>query len=76
MHLYTSGAQVHQGFYQAWTAIKSNVVSAVGVARTSCGTCNTLLVVGHSLGGALATLAAFELTGTLAGFTSLKSFTP
>ena len=61
---------MHKGFFETWTAIKANVVAAVGAAHASCGNCDTFLVVGHSLGGALATFAGLELTGTLAGLTS------
>ncbi|EXJ92291.1 hypothetical protein A1O3_00841 [Capronia epimyces CBS 606.96] len=55
-----TGCEVHTGFLDSWTSVKSLVQGAVETARTtypSYGVVST----GHSLGAALATLAAADL---------------
>ena len=55
-------AEVHQGFYEDWRALAADVESAIATARAAGGDAAApLTVVGHSLGGALAALAAFDL---------------
>ncbi len=49
---HTAG-EVHTGFYLDWQSIRSQVRRAVGS--------RTVIIAGHSLGGALATLAAVEM---------------
>jgi|SRR5262245_14514828 len=53
------GGQVHRGFAEALEAVWDDVDSLVGRVRDNG---QTLWVTGHSLGGALATLAAKRLT--------------
>jgi hypothetical protein len=53
-------SQVHKGFYTAWSSIRSLVFSALSGLKQSCGGCK-LVVTGHSLGGAMATLASVDL---------------
>jgi pimeloyl-ACP methyl ester carboxylesterase len=51
------------GFLDIWATIRADAVklvtSALGLG------CNNIVVVGHSLGGAIATLAGFELAASL-----------
>ncbi len=49
--------QVHQGFLGAYRDVQSQVLAAVQKANLACPDCRILLT-GHSLGGALATIAA------------------
>jgi len=56
-----AGAKVHKGFYTTYTAIKATIFSHIASAAASCTTCNAITVVGHSLGGALGTLTAFDI---------------
>jgi hypothetical protein len=59
-------AGVHEGFYNAWLALRDPVLSAVTSLSSTHGT-KTLYATGHSLGGALAVHAAFDLA-TNSGF--------
>jgi len=59
-------AKVHVGFLLAHDSVKDDVDSLVRQGLRFCeGSCNRILVVGHSLGGALATLSALELARTI-----------
>jgi len=53
-------AAVHEGFWKAWQVLKDQAVSAMSSLKTKHGT-NSVLVVGHSLGGAMASNAALDL---------------
>ena len=55
-----AGAQVHQGFYAAYSSVAPQVNSAVSALLNQFPTAS-ILVTGHSLGGALATFAAVEM---------------
>ncbi len=55
---------MHKGFYTVWSSIKGTVFSHVASAIAACPTCTTLRVTGHSLGAALGTFAALELSST------------
>ena len=55
-----SGARVHSGFHKAYTSIQDEVKAAVNHLLISHPKAH-LLVTGHSLGGALATLAALDM---------------
>ena len=56
----TSDVMVHQGFLTAYDSVRYQAVSLLD-SITSSGGKWKVYVTGHSLGGALATLAAFEL---------------
>ncbi|EGC37629.1 hypothetical protein DICPUDRAFT_149721 [Dictyostelium purpureum] len=57
-------AKVHQGFYNAWLSVREEVKSAIDISLSRCGSgCGKIMVVGHSLGGALATLCISEVQG-------------
>lgn len=58
---YCAGCEVHTGFYKAHQSVWSGVLAEVKRLRSKYTTYN-LLVTGHSLGGAVATLAAMEFT--------------
>jgi hypothetical protein len=53
---------VHQGFQLIYYAIRKNLLAIVGPLSAGC---TDLLVVGHSLGGAIATLAMPDLLNVL-----------
>jgi len=55
-----SGCEVHGGFYDAWTSVQDNVVAAVKSEVKSQPSAK-IFVTGHSLGAAMAVLAAAEL---------------
>ena len=50
------------GFYAAYKDVASQTRSTVAAALSQCPGCRTIRVSGHSLGGALATHAAADLT--------------
>jgi len=52
---------VHEGFWDAWQDLKLEAIAVIAGLKTRHGT-NRVLAVGHSLGGALASLAALDLT--------------
>ena len=69
-----SGTQVHAGFYNAWVGARKPLMHAlreVGVTKMQISAqpndseplkeCHPVLIGGHSLGGALATLAGLDL---------------
>jgi len=53
-------ASVHEGFWKAWLTVKDEVLSGIALIQTEFGAL-PLHVTGHSLGGAMATDAAFDL---------------
>ena len=56
------GCEVHTGFLQTWENMKEKTGIfnyTEGLLKGACSGCK-LLITGHSLGAALATLAAFE----------------
>ena len=57
-----NGGQVHMGFQSIYEALHDSV--AAGIAAAVAG-CNDLLVTGHSLGGALAVIAAPDIAKNL-----------
>jgi triacylglycerol lipase len=58
--LVTDGGQTHQGFTAVYESVRDTVITTVNALIAS-DTYTTLYVTGHSLGGALAVLAALEL---------------
>lgn len=60
MSLYETGGKVHHGFSRAYNSIKTQVRSSVKFLLETFPEAH-ILVTGHSLGGALATLAAIDL---------------
>lgn len=67
-----SGCTAHRGFWNSWVDARDRVVAAVKQASTTYPTYQ-ITVTGHSLGGAIATLAAAQLRNS--GYTvALYSF--
>jgi predicted lipase len=69
-------AAVHDGFYRSWTRsiLQKEVITAVRAIRLERGTRVPVVVIGHSLGGALATLCAAELV-TVYNLTVVRLYT-
>jgi predicted lipase len=58
-----SGCNVHQGFYNAYAEVSATVKGQVQLILSKYRTAG-VYVTGHSLGGALATLAALDIKST------------
>ena len=58
---------IHEGFLKAWTSIKDKVLTLAGdmLIRNGGGKNVTVLVTGHSLGGALAEVSALDILATM-----------
>jgi len=65
LHGMPLGVRVHKGFFSAYKRIMFAVVSAVSELFAT-GEFDTLLVTGHSLGGAVAMLAALDIVRSCA----------
>ncbi|KAM0805935.1 Lip3 precursor [Usnea florida] len=50
----------HQGFYDSWRDSRTGILAALANTTTTYPT-NQLIITGHSLGGAIATIAAAEI---------------
>ncbi|KIY44713.1 alpha/beta-hydrolase [Fistulina hepatica ATCC 64428] len=61
-----SGVLVHAGVLGAWDAVALQVLAAVAEQFVTCATGYTLITTGHSLGGAMAALAAVCLKANFA----------
>lgn len=59
----SEGCQIHSGFYKLWanSALKENTTAAMQRLVDKYGSNQTTYVVGHSMGGAMADLAALWL---------------
>merc|ERR1719162_1428504 len=66
-------AGVHSGFWDAWLSLKADVVPAIQEVQSAHST-NKIRVVGHSLGGAMATNAAMDLKLNYGYDTSVVNF--
>jgi hypothetical protein len=66
-------AGVHGGFWDAWLSLKDDVLPALQKAQAAHST-NRVKVVGHSLGGAIATNAAMDLKLNHGFVTSVVNF--
>lgn len=52
---------VHRGFYSAYNNLKYSIIRSLLNVEIECPTCNTINFIGHSMGGALASMALFDL---------------
>jgi len=66
--------QVHKGHANSWGSLRSYVITMVKNLKASCSGCS-VVVVGHSLGAGMATLASVDLTrgGTRVSLVTLGS---
>lgn len=69
---YGNGCKVHRGFLETYTLLRQRVLEEVYLL-TKAYPAFTWLITGHSLGGALATLAAADLTCYLPYIATMES---
>jgi len=72
------GCTTHTGFWQSWDEARSLVIQGVQASRDKFPN-NRIIVTGHSLGGAIATVAAAELRSSgvaidLVSYISMKNY--
>jgi len=58
-------SRVHKGFTEAFNSISKNFIEALQIAQYNCPSCNNVIVTGHSLGGAVATIASLYVTDSI-----------
>jgi len=68
-------AKVHKGFGKSWKSLSSGILSAIDTARSRCSSCNRVFFAGHSLGGAIATIAAVDYARRKPSGMSVQSLT-
>jgi putative lipase involved disintegration of autophagic bodies len=59
-----ANCQVHQGFQNSWDSVSVRITRELTNAAAANSAITTLVVTGHGLGGALATLAATQYRNT------------
>mmetsp|Transcript_4006 Transcript_4006/g.11166 ORF Transcript_4006/g.11166 Transcript_4006/m.11166 type:complete len:282 (+) Transcript_4006:120-965(+) len=59
---FCDGCKVHKGFYDTWESLRSQVLDGVSQLFSKYG--YDIIVTGHSLGGAVASLASVEIKNT------------
>lgn len=68
----TVGCQVNEGFQDSWDSVSARITREIANAQAAT-TFTTLVVTGHGVGGALATLAAtlYRTTPPVAAVTTI-----
>lgn len=72
------GCEVHEGFQKAWDSVAASITRQLTAIQATTPTLNRLVITGHGVGGALATLATLQyrttpITGIAAGNVQLVS---
>jgi hypothetical protein len=62
------GEKVHIGFKSSWEPVAEDVYLAISEASERMSTVDSVVVCGHSLGGAVATLMAYSIKNRFYGF--------
>jgi len=62
------GEKVHIGFKSCWEPVEEDVYTAIREAKDTVDTVDSVVVCGHSLGGAVATLMAYSIKDRFYGY--------
>lgn len=65
-----AGGHVHNGFYEAYSSVQGQITDLVQALPGDC----PLYVTGHSLGGALATIAAYDIDANIRRVQAVMTF--
>lgn len=66
---------VHRGFYSAYSNLKYFLIRALINIQIECPECTNIQFIGHSMGGALASLASFDLYHNLTDYKTIGLYT-
>ena len=70
-----SNVKVHAGFGKSWQALSTGILHLIETARSRCTNCNRVMFTGHSLGGAIATIAATDYARNKPSGIAIQSLT-
>jgi len=66
---------IHRGFYSAYYNLKYILIKTLVNVEIECPECNNIQFIGHSMGGAIASIALFDLYHNLTLYNNISLYT-